>query len=718
VPKEKIIFEPAKEGVPPVLELPPSIRTCPHLFRPVLVESKEDRAELERVVGTASRLTIDTETTGLKVDRDKIIGMCLSAPPWEVGFYAPMFNSPEGTIYWQSQGTFDWFVGFFKEILESESIEKTFHNLLYDVPIIYFNFGIVVRNIKGDTMLKSHIVDADSEHGLKELAVKKIHPEADWYEAELKRWNKAVGGTADNPKYWLIPAKQVAQYGAGDVVWTGRIDDILEPAMLPTTSSVYNVITMPLTNNLLDMRVHGVKLDEDYLNKGEEWYEAEIEVALDRIRKSVSDPSFNPNSNDQLRDMLYTNLKLPGGRKSKKGYSTDETELKRLQGLHPVVDHIIEFRGFEKLRSTYFTGLKSDIGPDGFFRTDPKMHGTRTGRLSMARLHQIPRGPLVRRAFVAEDGWILVGGDHSQLEARVMTHYCQDPELLKIYREDKDIHSATAKFMLNLPCSVEELAKLFPEQRNLGKCVNFALLYLETVYGLARQLECHPSVAQDYYNKFFQLYTKIKPWAKKEVFLAKSAGFVEMLFGRRRYIPDLKRLPPHEPPRYPKNRPSCYAQLKKYGGIAMSVQYELSMDLDEWTQDRANAIRPLLKEAKKDQCAACPFLWECYYTVEYKRAFKEIEHVERQAVNTKIQGSAADLTNLGIVRTGEIIRQSGYDAILTNYVHDEVIFRVPVDSNVDMFIEDFGKAMTSVEEYISVPLKFEPRIGKSWDMLK
>jgi DNA polymerase-1 len=134
--------------------------------------------------------------------------------------------------------------------------------------------------------------------------------------------------------------------------------------------------------------------------------------------------------------------------------------------------------------------------------------------------------------------------------------------------------------------------------------------------------------------------------------------------------------------------------------------------------DRAEAFRPLIRESGREKCADCKYLWQCYYTAEFKRLRKELEHIERQAVNTKIQGSAADLTNLGIVRTGEIINSAGYEAILTNYVHDEVIFRVPVDSNVDLFKEDFGRAMMSVQEYISVPLKFVPKVAKTWAKLK
>lgn len=662
-------------------------------------------------------MTVDTETTGLRVARDKIIGMCLSVPPWDVGFYIPMFNSPTGSIYWQKQETFDWFRDFFKDILES-NIPKVFHNLLYDIPIIYFNFDIVVRNTVGDSMLKSHVVDADSEHGLKEQAVKKIHPDADWYEEELKRWNKAVGGSANNPLYYLIPAEKCAQYGAGDAVFTGRIDDMLETKLADGPRDVYEVITMPLTRSLIEMRVHGIKLDEEYLKRGEAWYDAECEVLMSQIRKSVGDPAFNPGSPDQLRHVLFTQLKLPVGKKTKKGPSTDETELKRLKGSHAIVDMILNYRGVDKLKGTYFTGLLNDIDQDGFFRTDPKVHGTRTGRLSMARLHQIPHGPLVRRAFIAAEGEVLCGGDHSQLEARVLTHYSQDPALLQIYNEDRDIHSATAKFMLNLPCSVDEVEKLFPEERRLGKAINFALLYLETVYGLAHQLEEPMAVAQMYYDKFFEIYQTLKPWAESVVIEAKNRGYVEMLFGRRRYIPDLSRIPPHRPPRYPKHRPPCYAVTKKYGGKGLSVQYDLSMDIDEWTEARAEALRPLLKSSGKVDCANCPLLWSCYYTAEYKRLRREIEHVERQAVNTTIQGSAADLTNLGIVRTCDMIERNGYSAVLANYVHDEVIFQLPADSNVDLFRQDFEKCMTSVSEYISVPLKFKPKVAKSWADLK
>ena len=184
--KKEIVIDLPKEGVAPTLILPPSLRPCPNLFRAVLVDDEASKKELQHAVGIATKLTVDTETTGLKVDRDKIIGVCLSFPPWETGYYVPMFNSPEGSTYWQSQATFDWWVAFFKEVLESP-IHKTLHNMLYDAPIIYHNFNIVIRAMKTDTMLKSHVGDADSEHGLKELSVKKIHPEADWYEAEMKR---------------------------------------------------------------------------------------------------------------------------------------------------------------------------------------------------------------------------------------------------------------------------------------------------------------------------------------------------------------------------------------------------------------------------------------------------------------------------------------------------------------------------------------------------
>ena len=722
---------PDREGVESIVVLPAPRRDCPNLFTPVLVTTSDTRDELYSALEEADRVAVDTETTGLAIDRDYIIGICLSVPPWDKGFYVPMYNSPQGTIWYKDFRVFDRMLANLKAFLESD-LPKLFWNALYDAPILYLNMGIVVRNIAEDGMLKSHVVDAESEHGLKENAVKRIHQEADWYESELKRYNRAVGGSEDNPLYYKLPVEKVAQYGGGDAVFTGRITDMLNAPLnqVPDLRKVYETIAMPLTHELIDARVTGIPLDREYLERGNAWYTKAVEGIRQEIRDLAGDQELNPGSPPQLNELLYKKLGLEGGRKTKTGYSTDEDEMKRLKGKHIIVDKILDYREVDKLRGTYFEGLISDIGPDGLFRPDIRQIGTRTGRLSMSRIHQIPRGELVRSAFVAPEGYILVGGDQSQLEARVLAHYSQDKELCRIYKEGLDVHCATAKLMFNLPCSVAEVKTLFPEKRQDAKTINFALLYLESVYGLARQLELYGkegyAKAQEYYDRFFAVYSGIPKWAEAEIELAKNLGYVVMVMGRRRYLPELKE---HgqlfKPPRYPSvaererlDIKSCYAKSRLQGGIGLSIEFDLSVDIKDWTKEVAQLNRSTLEHGGKHKCATCDYLWACYYTTEYQRLRKALEHNQRQALNTKIQGSAADLVGLGIIRTGEKIKQNGYDAHLKIYVHDEVHYMVPTDSNVDLFAKDFSKAMQSVEEYIDVPLIFETKIDKCWAKLK
>jgi DNA polymerase-1 len=750
---------PDREGIESLVVLPPPRRDCPNLFIPTLVASDDVREEMYDRLQKADRVTVDTETTGLKIDRDQIIGVCLSVPPWDTGWYIPMYNSPDGTIWYKDYRTFDRMLAFLKGFLEWD-IPKTFHNALYDVPIIYLNLGICVRNIAGDTMLKSHVVDAESEHGLKENAVKRIHPEADWYEAEMKRYNQAVGGSEDNPLYWKLPAARVADYGSGDAVFTGRLDDLLEIPLnqVPDLREVYETIALPLTRELIAMRVGGIPLDGPFLQRGHEWYSALLETVTGDIRTSVNEPELNPGSTVQLNELLFKKLGLRGRRKTKTGYSTDEDSMKGLKGQHPIVEKILEYREVQKLDSTYYVGLMEDTGPDGVFRPDIKQIGARTGRLSMSRIHQIPRisplgeimnwdlnyrplaapeslkkgeysvrmAPLVRDAFIAPEGWVIVGGDQSQLEARVLAHYSQDPELIRIYREGLDVHCATAKLMFGLPCTVAEVKEKFPEKRQDAKTINFALLYLETIGGLARQLECDWKTAEGYYRRFFEIYAGIPKWAEAEIALAKQLGYVKMLSGRRRYLPELKEQGDlSKPARWPSRDErtgagvlSCFAQPRFKGGIGLSIEFDLSLDLKEWTPAVANTMRPVIEHAHKEKCASCKYLWQCYYNIEFDRLKKALEHNERQALNTKIQGSAADLVGKGIIRTGELIQKHGYDARLIIYVHDEVHYLVPQDSNVSAFAKDFSNAMQSVDEYLDVPLVFEAKVAKQWSKIK
>jgi DNA polymerase-1 len=674
-------------------------------------------------------IAVDTETTGLRVDIDKIIGMCFSYPPWDTGIYCPMYNTPEGDIFWKKESTFKELIEFFHEILTSPGV-KFMHNKHYDTPIIFHNWDIMVVNVIC-TLLMIHTYNPDHELGLKESAVKYIHPEADWYEQEKDRYNFAVGGGIESPKLWLIPLTPIGQYGASDTVFTGRIESHVRQRMEPQLLWLYEQLVMPLSDELMDIRIHGCPIDTEYLRGVQVTQTAELEATKQQICEMLGDPEFNPASHDQVRDALFDKLKLPGGKIGKKGFSTDKDEMERLRGMHPVSDKILDYRGTEKLKSTYCDGLLNDVGPDGAFRGDVKQWGTRTGRISASRIHQIPRGPLIRSAFVAGDGYVLVGGDHEQLEARVLGHESQDEQLCGAFQRGEDVHSTTTKLMwaeefANI--SVEDIKKKYPERRQAGKAVNFALFYLETIAGLKRQVGCDWEEAKDLYNRFHHSsYTDILPWSQRLIEEARLNGFVEMISGRKRYLPELASpevmyITGQEPPRWPprKGRPPCYAMPRFKGGIGKSLHYDLSIEIWEWTESRARAMRPILSQVKSHKCAGCDQLWGCYYMLDYNRIQKEGEHFERIVCNSKIQGSAGDITNLGIVRTGRMLREQGIkpSCILMNYVHDEVIYRIRTDMNVDQFVKDYQRCMESPSEYLTVPLIFQPQVGNCWADVK
>ena len=910
--------EPPREGEPDSFTLEPSYRSCPNLYKPWIINNELERLkmmrELKQCIQQNTPISVDTETTGLKIDRDKIIGMCISFPPWDTGIYCPMYNDPHGGIFWKKQSVFDELVEFFGELLTS-SILKKMHNKHYDTPIIYHNWKIMTVNTIC-TMLMIHTLDPESELGLKENAVKLIHPEADWYEQEKDRYNFAVGGTADNPKLWLIPLTPVAQYGAADSAFTGIVEEKVRSKLEPQLLHLYETLVMPLSDELMDIRIYGCPLDKEYLEVGREWYAAELESIIKQIREMLKDPEFNPASNDQVREALFEKLKLPGGRIGKKGFSTDKDEMERLRGMHPVSDKILDYRSTAKMKETYFDGLLNDIGPDGSFRGDVKQFGTRTGRISASRIHQIPRGPEIRKAFVAGEGYVLVGGDHclapdqriltkdlrwipakdietgmeivgfdedrfdpykiskvekvqniekntykistdkgeivcsethafikrppkkkrswifaknvvvgdllafyhkpweedktyeggwlagfldgegwigkngrrdckkrpavlgfaqnkgpllnlvlnafekrgfrcrlkktktyfskksgrfetttsyiiyphvavlgslrpkrllpraeelwngtrtwnknvnaakvisidclgkqnviaiqtstrtfivegflshnSQLEARVLGHESQDPQLCGAFQRGEDVHSTTTKLMWSeefADVPVEDIKKKYPERRNDGKSTNFALFYLETIAGLKRQVGCSWEEAKDLYERFHKSYSQILPWSQKLIEDVRKKGYVEMISGRKRYLPELqtkeaKYIILNKPPTYPprKNRPTCYATPKYKSGIAKSLHFDLSIEIWEWTPDRADRLRPILRQVGMKRCSECSYLWECYYTLDHTRIKKENEHYERIVCNSKIQGckwiESEVLTNKGLI---------------------------------------------------------------------
>lgn len=732
-----------REGEPDAFTLPSPDRPDPGLCRSVFVCDKNTEEEMVETLRAADIYAVDTEGTGLKIWVDKVIGICISVPPWTTGFYCPMFNGPEGGIWYRDRAVFDRRVGLFKGFLEDDK-PKRFFNMLYDVPIIYCNFNIAVENVVEDVMLKMHALNPDSEHGLKESAVCYIDPLADWYETELHRYNVHVGGSPKKPRYWLIPPRIVAAYGGADAAFTGRLDDIVSPHVDPYARASYYNTTMKLAHALLNMRIDGVPVNREYLERGSIWAAAQMDDLAGQMREMIGDPDFNPGSSEQVSDVFYRRLGLPPGRKGKKGYSADEDERKRLKGTHPIIEKMDEYKTVEKQKGSYFDAIVNDLDEHDRFCPDPKINGTVLGRLSLNRLHQIPRGPLMRHAFVAGKGRKLIGGDYSQMDARVLAHLTRDPVLMEAFRNGHDIHAVTAKKMFHVSQPIEEIEGVCPvhgyveytccprhgEFRNKGKTINFALFTGETVWGLMKLLDCTKEEAQFFYDQFWQIYKAIPPWKRQFTAYSRSQRCVRTLYGRPRFIPGIE----HSldgypwPPRYPDMRPSCYAKQARYGGLALSLRYDMGVQLGDWTRERAEAMRPLLASYDRQKCADCRFLWECYYTIDYRIEKRQTEEVDRQLISTVIQGSTADLVNDGVARTFEMCAQDGYlESIgvpegerewIHLFVHDESVYSLPDTANIAQFKKDLKRCYEAPGDVLTVPLLYDPKDGDTWAEVK
>lgn len=300
-------------------------------------------------------------------------------------------------------------------------------------------------------------------------------------------------------------------------------------------------IEMPLTPILFAMEKYGVFADKDQLDQLNKVMLTELSKLEQQIFE-YSTGEFNVNSSQQLSDVLFNQLELPPGRKLASGYySTAAGELERLKGMHPIIDLITEYREISKLNSTFVDGLRKAIDPnDGRIHTTYHQTSTSTGRLSSTdpNLQNIPirseRSKEIRNVFAAKPGYKLVGADYSQIELRLLAHLSEDPNLIKAFRENIDIHSNTAMKMFD-----KEVTEITPKERALAKTVNFSIVYGVTPFGLSQDLKSSVDIASDYINSYYDHYTSVKPYLESLIVKAREQGYVETMFGRRRYIPEL-----------------------------------------------------------------------------------------------------------------------------------------------------------------------------------
>jgi len=501
----------------------------PKQYHTILTQNDFDKW-LKRL-NDASLFAFDTETTSLDYLQAEIVGVSFAVQAGEAA-YIPLTHDYLGVPQQLSR---DEVLAALKPLLENKP--KIGQNLKYDAHVLA-NHGINLQAIAFDTLLESYILDSTAtRHDLDSLALKYLKLETIHFEDIAGKGKKQL-------PFNQIDIEQAAPYAAEDADVALQLHEKLWPQLqsIPKLCQIFTEMEMPLLPVLMRMERNGVKIDAAQLQK----HSAELAQSLQVIEKQayeLAGTEFNLNSPKQLQSILFDKLGLPVLKKTpKKEPSTAVDVLEELAIDYPLPKLILEYRSLSKLKSTYTDALPQQIKPKtGRVHTSYQQAVTATGRLSSTNpnLQNIPirtaSGRRIRQAFIADDGYQLIAADYSQIELRIMAHLSQDEKLLSAFAAGEDIHKATAAEVFEVP-----IEKVTSEQRRNAKAVNFGLIYGMQAFGLAKQLGIERREAQIYIDTYFARYPGVKTYMEETRELAQKQGYVETIFGRRLYIPDIK----------------------------------------------------------------------------------------------------------------------------------------------------------------------------------
>jgi DNA polymerase-1 len=498
----------------------------------IILDQASFLAWLEKLKA-ATCFAIDTETTSVSYIRAKLVGLSFAIEAGKAA-YVPLTHDYTDA---PAQLDIDWVLAQLKPLLESDTIVKIGQNLKYDANVLS-RYGILMQGIKYDTMIESYCLNSvATRHNMDALADKYLGYKTVHFE-------DIAGKGAKQLTFNQIDIEQAGHYAAEDADITLRLHQAIFPQLEKSKQQlkVFHDIEMPLLPVLARMEQYGVLIDCDLLNQqshtlGMRLAELEIEA------HNIAGKTFNLASPKQLQTILFDELKIPVIKKTPKGApSTAEEVLQELALDYPLPKVILENRGLSKLKSTYTDKLPLLVNPkSNRVHTSYHQAVTATGRLSSTdpNLQNIPirseEGRKIRLAFIAPEQYKIVAIDYSQIELRIMAHLSDDPGLVKAFTEGKDVHKATAAEIFSVP-----LEQVTGEQRRSAKAVNFGLIYGMSAFGLAKQLNIPRHTAQEYMNKYFERYPNVSSYMEDTRQQASEQGYVETLFGRRLYLPDIK----------------------------------------------------------------------------------------------------------------------------------------------------------------------------------
>jgi DNA polymerase-1 len=579
---------------------------------------------------SAELVAVDTETNSLDEMRAQIVGLSFSIAPGAAA-YIPLAHDYAGDPGVPEQLPLGEVLGRLKPWLENPAHAKLGQNIKYDRHV-FANHGIEVQGYQHDTMLQSYVLEVNKPHGLASLAERHVGRSGINYE-------DLCGKGASQIKFNQVEIVKASEYSCEDSDQTMDVHRVLWPQLQANDKLrfIYE-LEIQSSEGLYRIERNGVLIDGPMLAKQSGELGARI-LQLETEAHALAGQTFNLSSPKQIGEIFFTKLGLPVVKKTATGApSTDEEVLEKLAEDYPLPAKILEHRGLSKLKGTYTDKLAQLAHPrSGRVHTHYAQAVAVTGRLSSTdpNLQNIPvktaEGRRVREAFVAAPGCVIASADYSQIELRIMAHISEDEALLRAFNEGLDVHRATAAEVFGV--SVEQVSG---EQRRYAKVINFGLIYGMSSYGLARNLGIETKAAAAYIDKYFQRYPGVKTYMDETKLSAKSKGYVETVFGRRLYLPEINS--PNGPRR---------------------------------------------------------------------------SGAERAAINAPMQGTAADLIKLSMVKVQQVLDAEGRGTKMIMQVHDELVFEVPL-AEQEWVRTEIPRLMAGVAQ-LKAPLLAEIGLGENWE---
>ncbi|MFA6813620.1 MAG: DNA polymerase I, partial [Bacteroidaceae bacterium] len=491
-----------------------------------LIDSKEDRSNLIKLLLTSKIVALDTETTGINAMTAELVGLSFSMAE-DQAFYIPIPPQRKEAKK---------IVEEFKPVYENEKIIKVGQNLKYDLTVL-LNYDIEIKGALFDTMVAHYVLQPELRHGMDYLAEIYLHYQTIHIE-------ELIGPKGKNQKNMRdLNPKEVYRYASEDADITLKLKNILEKELKEKDAEkLFYEIEMPLIPVLINMERNGVLIDTGALKQSSTLFTKQM-LSLEKEIQQMAGETFNVSSPKQVGEILFDKLKIVEKAKRTKGgqYVTSEEALMEVRHKHVIVEKILEYRGLKKLLGTYIDALPKLINSQtGRIHTSFNQTVTSTGRLSSSNpnLQNVPvrdeNGKEIRKAFIPDEGCLFFSADYSQIELRIMAHLSKDKDMINAFLDDKDIHAATAAKIYK-----KELSEVTPEMRRKAKTANFGIIYGISPFGLSERLDISRGEASDLINGYFKTYPKVKEYIEKCIDIAKEKGYVETVFHRKRYLPDI-----------------------------------------------------------------------------------------------------------------------------------------------------------------------------------